>query len=269
MVNLNSQEKTNAPLIWAVVPAAGVGSRMNSAIAKQYLHLNGAPLIETSINKLLNVTRLESLVVAVSENDDTWPTLEISQSKKVLSTVGGDMRASSVKNALLFLQQKITHEFDDVQRNAALNNSWVLVHDAARPCVDIQRIERLISQCLAANSGGILASKVADTVKRVVERNNTEVLVQPASSLINIDCTLDRSPLWLAHTPQFFPLLDLLQALQWCEEKQLTVTDEASAIEQFGGTPLIIEDRRDNIKVTVPEDLAWAEFILQQQEKMS
>jgi 2-C-methyl-D-erythritol 4-phosphate cytidylyltransferase len=143
-----------------------------------------------------------------------------------------------------------------LQAQGAGELDYVLVHDAARPCVTAERIDALIQTVLAQGRGGLLACPVSDTLKQADGE-------QPAAAF----CTLDRSQIWQAHTPQMFRLGELKQALQQAHKLAQTVTDEASAMELLGIKPLLVADRRDNIKVTLPEDLALAEFILQRHEE--
>ncbi|WP_052692019.1 2-C-methyl-D-erythritol 4-phosphate cytidylyltransferase [Teredinibacter purpureus] len=233
---------TDTKKIWAVVPAAGIGQRMEGAVPKQYLPLAGKTVLETTLEKLLELELLAGVVVAINARDTHWQKTSLVNHPKVFICLGGKERSDSVLNALNFVQSL----------GDGAEEAWVLVHDAARPCVTLDNIRTLIDLAFTEKCGAILASAVSDTLKRV-HRNNI------------IAATEDRSTLWQAHTPQFFPLQKLRSALEYCREKDLPVTDEASAIEQVGGKVLVLADRRDNIKVTMPEDLAWAEFILDNQ----
>ncbi|WP_075186801.1 2-C-methyl-D-erythritol 4-phosphate cytidylyltransferase [Teredinibacter haidensis] len=229
--------------IWAVVPAAGVGSRMGGETPKQYLPLANKTVLETSLEKLLEIDQLEGIVVALNAGDIYWQKMALVNHPKIFICLGGSERSDSVLNALKFVRETTLD----------IEHTWVMVHDAARPCVTLGKIQALIDLSFTENSGAILAAPVADTLKKV---NHNNIVVG----------TEDRSKLWLAHTPQLFKLQKLSAALEYCREKALSVTDEASAIERVGGKVLILADRRDNIKVTMPEDLAWAEFILANQE---
>ena len=230
--------------LWAIVPAAGIGSRMQSKTAKQYLPLLGKTLLEVTLEKLLQLDELEGIVVALHAHDRTFMTLPVSQHPKIHTTVGGKERSDSVQCGLYYCAEQ------QVESSEPL---WVLVHDAARPCVSLEKIQALISATVPAQDGhgAILAVPCADTIKRVSQGH--------------IEHTEDRSTLWLAHTPQLFSLDALGDALTFCRKENIQVTDEASAIEASGGSVSVVQDRRDNIKVTVPEDLAWAETILKQQ----
>ena len=227
---------------WAVVPAAGVGKRMHADRPKQYLEINGRPLIEYAISRLIDVPHIEGVVVAISAEDEYWPELELCLTKPVWVAPGGVERCHSVLNAL---QELNTHASDE---------DWVLVHDAARPCVRTEDIARLIAQLADDPVGGLLAVPVHDTMKR-------------AGSNQRVISTETREGLWHAHTPQMFRFGKLRHALEQAIEDEALVTDEASAMELAGNEPLLVEGHADNIKVTRPEDLDLATFYLQQQSK--
>ena len=215
---------------------------MGAERPKQYLPLGGETVLEITLQKLLALDRLEGIVVALNKADTYWQQTTLVNHPKVYTCFGGEARSDSVLNALKFIQEYA----------GQASEAWVLVHDAARPCVTLEKITTLIDLALAEKCGAILASPVSDTLKRV---NHSNVVAE----------TEDRSRLWQAHTPQLFTLTKLKSALEYCTEKQLPVTDESSAIETVGGRVRILADRRDNIKVTLPEDLGWAEFILKNQ----
>ncbi|WNO10350.1 2-C-methyl-D-erythritol 4-phosphate cytidylyltransferase [Teredinibacter sp. KSP-S5-2] len=232
-------------IIWAVVPAAGVGKRMASDVPKQYLTLAGHTVLDTTLQKLFGLDAVSNIVVAVSDEDEYWPDSQFASHPDIYRVSGGKERSDSVLSALRY----IANHVED------MSSTWVLVHDAARPCFSPVKVNELIATCTMNNMGGILAAPVADTVKRAPETGD---------KIIEIEKTEDRDQLWLAHTPQFFPLGALHSALEACLQQGLPVTDEASAIEAVGGRSLIVADRRDNIKITVPEDLYWAQHILKQ-----
>lgn len=242
---------SNKPEIWAVVPAAGSGTRMESETPKQYLKLNGEAMVSLSVRKLLLVEQIHGVVVALSENDTRWRELEVAQHPNVHTVIGGATRSESVLHALHYL----SHLDGYVHAGTDL---WVCVHDAARPCVSPVAINKLINYCLAQQRGAILAVPVADTIKRSRVNENAE-------QTLGIEKTVNREQLWQAHTPQMFLLRELKPALDYCNLDGLAVTDEASAIENVHGLADLVLDRRDNIKVTLPEDLTLAEFILRQQ----
>lgn len=241
------------PEIWAVVPAAGSGSRMESEVPKQYLKLNGQAVVSLSVRKLLQVEQIKGVVVALSENDLRWRELDVASLPNVHTVIGGATRSESVLQALHYLSHLDGYNQPDTE-------VWVCVHDAARPCVRPEIINGLIQYCLANKRGAILGVPVADTIKHVVVNENAE-------QNFGIDKTVNREQLWLAHTPQMYLLRELKPALDYCNLDGLLVTDEASAIEHVQGVSDIVLDRRDNIKITLPEDLALAEFILQQQTR--
>lgn len=230
---------TNKQTIAAIVPAAGVGSRMQHTTPKQYISLAGKTILEHTLAKLSQLPQLNSIVVALSETDPYFDDLTLADPRIVLA-IGGKERADSVLNSLLFL--------------AANPPAWVLVHDAARPLVDIADIERLIAQCMQADEGGILASKVKDTIKR---------------GQSHAQQTVPRDDLWQALTPQLFKYNELKTALQSALNGGVTITDEASAMEWANKPVKLVAGRSDNIKITTPEDLDLAGFLLQKQNNES
>lgn len=232
----------DAPRCWAVIPAAGVGSRMQSDRPKQYLPLAGRTVIEHSLDRLLSHPRISGGVVAISPNDEYWPELGYHSDKPLWQAPGGAERCDSVLNALEVLAQQ------------ASDDDWVLVHDAARPCVRQQDIDELIRCCEQHALGGILAVPVRDTIKRALPVSNNKTP--------KIETTVDRSLLWQAQTPQMFRLKDLFKALSEALAKGAVITDEASAMEWAEKSPLLVEGHADNIKITHPEDLALAEYFL-------
>lgn len=223
--------------LWALVPAAGAGRRMGAGIPKQYLPLAGKTVLEVTLDKLRSVPGIRGIVVAVAADDGHFPTLECCES--VTRVTGGSERADSVYQGLLWLQSQ------------GRDGDWVLVHDAARPCVRVDNIRRLIATAFGENCGAILAAPVADTLKKASSRH--------------IAHTVNREHLWAAHTPQLFRVGELREALANALGAGVAVTDEASAIEHSGGRVLLVADSRDNIKITQPEDLGFAEQILQHQ----
>lgn len=223
----------------AIVPAAGVGKRFGSALPKQYLSLHGATVIEHSLRLLLSIERLQHIVVVVHPEDRRWCDLAVFSDARITVANGGAERCHSVLNGLQHLQQ-----------NHA-GSEWVLVHDVARPCCLRADIEKLIDQLAHHPVGGILAVPASDTIKRV-------------DAARQIEETVDRAWLWQAQTPQLFRMRLLLDALNHCIGMDMTVTDEAQAIEALGWQAQVVEGARSNIKITRPEDLALAEFFLQE-----
>ncbi len=223
---------------WAVVPAAGVGKRMQADKPKQYLPLVNKTVLEHTLARLLQANVFSAVAVAISKEDPYWPKLKISKHNKVITADGGKERADSVLSALKSLREK------------AADNDWVLVHDAARPCLTSSDIHLLIKSLKDDDVGGILALPSHDTLKSVDGNSITE--------------TIDRSVIWRALTPQMFRYGMIKNALENAEGNS-AITDEASALEMQGLQPKIVEGRSDNIKITRPEDLALAQFYMEHQ----
>jgi len=228
---------SHSPKFWAVVPAAGVGKRMNADRPKQYLPLAGKTVIERTLTSLLRAEVFSAISVAISAEDPYWPELAIAKHSQVVTAPGGRERADSVLSGLMVLGGQ------------AEERDWVLVHDAARPCLTSHDIHRLINTLMDDPVCGILALPSHDTLKDVQGQT--------------ILGTLDRSHVWRALTPQMFHYGMLRAALQAAAGNP-AVTDEASALELQGWQPKIVEGRPDNIKITRPEDLPLAQFYLQQ-----
>ncbi len=221
--------------IVALICAAGVGSRMGLKKPKQYMTLGDVPMLVHTARALAAATRISDIVIVVSPSDPYIDALREQLPEKVrVLRAGGRERAESVRNGL-------------IQAGFA-PSAWVLVHDAARPCVRPSEIAQLIDAVSSDStvSGGILAMPVVDTLKRVDERRR-------------ITATLDRSTMWRAATPQMFRVRDL----SWALSGDLTgITDEASAMERKGFVTKIVPCRSTNIKVTEPTDAQLAKFIL-------
>lgn len=224
---------------WAVVPAAGIGRRMGGAVPKQYLTLHGRPVIDHTLRTLVEHPAIVRVVVALSASDSWWEESDYAGHPRVQRVEGGRERADSVLNGLLALQGEA--EADD----------WVLVHDAARPCLQRTDLDRLMRTLKDHPVGGLLASPLTDTIKRA----------DKADAVLE---TVPREQLWRAFTPQMFRWAGLRKALQQARAGNQLVTDEASAMELAGETPQLIEGRGDNIKITRPEDLVLAGFYLAQ-----
>jgi 2-C-methyl-D-erythritol 4-phosphate cytidylyltransferase len=222
----------------AVVPAAGVGRRMGADKPKQYLSIHGKTVLEHTINKLLSHPLIHQVVVAISVEDPYFEQLDLASDPRIIRVDGGQERADSVLSALNYIK---FHQLA----------SWVLVHDAARPCVTMQDIDKLIVEVAEHPVGGILASAVRDTMKR-------------SDAMQNVVHTVDREHLWHALTPQMFRTTALLSALESALNQGAQVTDEASAMEWAGFSPKLVTGRADNLKITQPEDLILAEFYLSQ-----
>ncbi len=231
----------SAPLhYWVIVPAAGLGTRMGAEYPKQYLPLAGRAVIEHTLERLAQHPLITEIVVALAEEDAYWAEINLKMiPKPVITTIGGTERCDSVLNGLKAIESK------------ANDNDWVLVHDAARPCVRVADIEQLISQCKDTD-GGLLGIAAKDTMKLV----DDEAYVTQ---------TLNREFIWQAFTPQMFRYRNLLDALEQGKRSSKPITDEAMAMELAGYRPKLVFAHTDNIKITMPEDLALAEFYLQQQ----
>ncbi|MEN1925623.1 2-C-methyl-D-erythritol 4-phosphate cytidylyltransferase [Luteimonas sp. MJ293] len=224
-------------MIWAVVPAAGSGSRFGADIPKQYLQAAGEPLLAHTLRALLVHPGVAGVVVVLAGDDPHWPGWNELEGKPVRHCVGGESRADSVLAGLQALPDEV--RADD----------FVLVHDAARPNLAFADLDQLIERGRADPVGAILAAPVRDTLKR-------------AGNEGGIDRTEPRERLWRALTPQMFRRLQLSQALEKARAAGIDVTDESMAMERKGARPLLIEGREDNIKITTPADLAYFEFLL-------
>ncbi|WP_313487263.1 2-C-methyl-D-erythritol 4-phosphate cytidylyltransferase [Atlantibacter hermannii] len=218
----------------AVVPAAGIGSRMQSDCPKQYLTIGDHTILEHAVASLLRHPRVGRVIVAVSPTDRQFDALPLAHNPRVTRVDGGRERADSVLAGL----------------KAAAGAAWVLVHDAARPCLHPDDLNALLALTAYSRVGGILAAPVRDTMKRG----------EPGQPLIAH--TVERTDLWHALTPQLFPLDLLRDCLIRALDEGATITDEASALEHCGYHPELVPGRGDNIKVTRPEDLALAAFYL-------
>ena len=227
--------------LWAVVPAAGSGRRMASEVPKQYLPVAGEALLEHTLRALLACPDVRGLVVALDPSDRRADTLASLADPRVMRTTGGAERADSVLAGLNALAE------------IAPGNDWVLVHDAARPCLPVADLKRLIDTAKGHEGGAILAQPCSDTIKQVDEQGR-------------VITTLDRSTLWRAQTPQMFPLHALRDALAAAIEEGAHITDEASAMERAGYSVAVVEGPACNIKVTVPADLSIAEAYLTAQK---
>lgn len=223
--------------IWAVVPAAGSGRRFGGEIPKQYREIAGAPLMEHALRALLASPDVRGIVVALDPSDRRADAINSLADVRVQTVAGGAERAHSVLAGLELLAKHASDE------------DWVLVHDAARPCLPLESLTALIDCARAQGEGAILAAPVSDTLKQV-------------DDCARVTRTVDRSVLWRAQTPQLFPLIKLRRALRKCLEEIGDVTDEAMAMEWAGETVHIVAGPPSNIKVTVEADLAYVDMIL-------
>jgi 2-C-methyl-D-erythritol 4-phosphate cytidylyltransferase len=222
--------------LWCVVPAAGRGARVGGDIPKQYLPLAGRPLIEHTLERLAMHPRIAGLMVVLGAGDERWPGWRSIAGKPLLTAIGGAERCDSVLAGLEALPASVD------------SGEFVLIHDAARPCVRAADIERLIVQAGAAD-GGLLGAPLRDTLKRADAQGRSWV-------------TEPREERWRAFTPQMFRRDDLATALRAAAQRGLKPSDEAMAMEHVGFRPLLVEGAEDNIKVTTAADFALAEFLL-------
>lgn len=221
--------------ILALLPCAGSGSRAGPGGPKQYRPLAGKPLVLHTLAALRRVPRIQRLLVVVAPGDDTLAPL---QDGWELADCGGASRAATVCAGLAHLRA-----------TGAVDTDWVLVHDAARCLVSAERVDALMDACLPDAVGGLLALPLADTLKRAADGRAVT--------------TLERSDKWLAQTPQMFRLGPLQAALQRHRDTGFAgITDEASAMEAAGLRPLLVRGNWQNIKVTYPDDLAFADGML-------
>jgi len=244
--------------IWAIVPAAGIGKRMQSSIPKQYLLLNDRPVIEHTLNALLQNENITGMVIALRADDEYWPDIELPSKKPVLQTQGGKERADSVLNALNSLFQ--TEQFDE-------NLDWVMVHDAVRPCLRQEDITKLVVEVGNDSNGGLLALPVRDTMKRQRVSDSALSTSMPVTTKpATVATTIDRENLWHALTPQYFPAKSLKNALEKARLDGLMITDESSAMELAGYAPRLVKGNEDNIKITRADDLRLASLYLNSQK---
>jgi 2-C-methyl-D-erythritol 4-phosphate cytidylyltransferase len=231
---------------WALITAAGRGDRFGADLPKQYLELCGKAVIEHSLECFCTYEKITGLVVVIDGQDEHGKRLLRAVSthgKRLIVAEGGVERAQSVLNGLCELAK------------IAAPQDWVLVHDAARPCLRHADIDSLINALADHPVGGLLGVPVSDTVKRVGKA--CEVLE-----------TVNRDELWRAQTPQMFRIGALIAALNLAMERNINVTDEAAAMALTGAVPLMVESHADNIKITYLSDLALAEFYLRQQGRV-
>jgi len=243
-----TQSANSRRQFYAIVPAAGEGKRMKAASPKQYLPLLGKTLIEWTLEALISHPQIHHIILPISPQDEYFADLPIASAPWLTTVPGGKERADSVLSGLSWLKS----------HSADFKKEWALVHDAARPCVNPTDISALL-QLTQTGHGGILASPVRDTMKRGVESSTTKTASMPS---LHVDHTVDRTNLWHALTPQFFPAEALYNALAQGLSQSLNITDEASAIELQQGKVHIVEGCASNIKVTHPHDLQLAEFYL-------
>ena len=225
------------PRLWCVVPAAGRGTRVGGDRPKQYQLLAGRPLIEHTLARLAAHPRIAGLLVTLAAADAWWAGVETLHDKPVLTAVGGAERSDSVLAGLDALPATVAED------------DFVLVHDAARPCVRGADIGRLI-ELAGATDGGLLGAPLRDTLKH-------------ADAADRVERTEPREHRWRAFTPQIFRRGQLAAALRHASRSGTNISDEAMAMEHAGFRPLLVEGAEDNIKVTTAADFALAEYLLE------
>jgi 2-C-methyl-D-erythritol 4-phosphate cytidylyltransferase len=234
--NRREDNDKTMPRIFAIVPAAGQGTRMGDALPKQYLPLAGRPMMFHCLEALAAVARIDHVVAVLSPLDRHWGAHDWSAFPDKIEAMfaGGATRGESVANALAHLGDRASAQ------------DWVLVHDAARPCVSPQLVEQFLDEVADDPVGGLLAMPLADTLKRAAEES------------LRVSETIPRAGLWRAQTPQMFRYALLRKALA----RKLDATDESQAVEALGQMPRIVQGENANMKVTFADDLPLAEMIL-------
>lgn len=275
---------------WLVMPAAGVGRRFGEQRPKQYAPLRGRTVIEWALAPFVADSRCAGIVVALAPGDPYWPAIEarlaganhgadpvganhavprLAQRAPILIADGGAERSGSVRNGLNMLASR------------AQADDWVLVHDAARPCLLARDLARLLDSVESHPSGGLLATPAADTLKRAASASTRDAPststpdaasarthesasapAKQASLLREVEQTVDRSGLWRALTPQMFRYAQLCEALDRAATAGRFPTDEAQAVEWLGARPVLVEGSASNIKITSADDLVLAEALL-------
>ncbi len=239
--------------LWAVVPAAGSGSRLPSVHPKQYLQLKDRCILQRAIDTLLEIKNIEGIVVVLSKNDKMWAQLTASKHPKILTAFGGNTRAESVVSGLTVVCEQ-----------AKNLDAMVLVHDAARALTATSDINRLVDRVMQApEHGGLLATKVQDTLKR----ENPDTVC--AKNKAEIKSTVSRDGLWNAQTPQMFQARLLRDALVENNDAMASgdITDEACAMEKAGYTPALVEALYPNFKITHSRDLDMALALVELSER--
>lgn len=231
-------EKDDSFLV--IIPAAGVGKRMQAECPKQYLEINNQSVLAHTTYRLLSHPKIAKVIIVVSDEDEYFSQTDLANNPNIIRVSGGKERVDSVLNGLKSVDTK--------------RNPWILVHDAARPCITHSDIDKIIGECISNNCGGLLAAQVVDTMKQSnYEHDNL------------VGQTIERSNLWHAFTPQMYKTTELKKSIESALQQGLDITDESSAIELAGLPSLLVLGRRDNIKITRPEDMALATFYLAQQ----
>lgn len=224
----------------ALIPAAGIGTRMGEKCPKQYLSLGQKTVIEHCLATFLDHPAFLKVVVVLNPEDSYWHTLACSKHPKIHTCMGSDIRMLSVYNGLLALSHVVS------------DNDWICVHDAARCLLHSEDLDNLLSCVAESQQGCVLADKVHDTVKRVTDSRQQTV------------STVSRDKLWLAQTPQIFRYHDLMRAFALVITENKMITDEAEAIEQLHLPTQLLQAKHPNFKITTPQDLALARMIIEQ-----
>ena len=227
---------------YVVIPAAGIGKRMQSQMPKQYLPLdNGRTILDQVIKTFIEIDKIKGIVIAINPDDKMFQESSYYNHPNIISIVtGGSERINSVSNAI------------DQLKKHANDDDWIMVHDAVRPCIRKLDITNTIKDIEKNHHGGLLAIPIIDTVKRSYKgfTNNT----------------IDRDSLWRAATPQIYQLKELQNALQRADKDNAIFTDESSMIENYGGNSKIFTCSESNIKVTTPDDIHLANYFLNKYE---
>ena len=229
--------------IWAIVPAAGTGTRFGSDLPKQYHTLAGEEVILRTLRRLNAVSRISGIGVGLAVDDSAWPSIVPRLPDSVWSYEGGQNRSETVRNGLSELTRR------------GKESDWVLVHDSVRPCVEVDEINRLIDEIDFRFPGGLLATPVSDTLKTATRESG-------------VTQTVSRENLWYAQTPQLFPVALLQEGLKNAGAENLKCTDDAQAIEYLGLQPRIVAGSCLNLKITTGSDLSLAGAIVDLQERV-
>jgi 2-C-methyl-D-erythritol 4-phosphate cytidylyltransferase len=245
---------------WLVMPAAGAGRRFGAELPKQYAPLEGRTVIEWALTPFLADPRCAHAVVAVAPGDRHWEGVAgrlartgAGGTSRVTSVAGGEARSHSVRLGLARLEAR------------AAPDDWVLVHDAARPCLSAGDLDRLVTALATHALGGLLASPVRDTLKRA--RDPATEPESAAQAAPGVSATVERSGLWRALTPQMFRFRPLCTALDAAHAAARLPGDEAQALEWLGERPVLVEGAATNLKVTSAGDLALAAAILRARQR--
>ena len=225
-----NKKNNSLPEPWVIIPAAGIGSRMQTATQpKQYFLIDKRSIIEHTLDPFLHYP-FKKIIIVIHKKDIQWKVLSISSNSKIHTVEGGKTRAESVWNGLNALEKFNVQPMD-----------WVLIHDAVRPCLTLEKLTQFIQAIKTEKVGGLMAIPIRDTLKYVI--NN------------KVSKTIARANIFQAQTPQMFRYNYLVDALKYVRLNNINTSDEASAIEQLGDHPKIISGDSSNIKVTYAEDV--------------